>query len=87
MIALERGKSGRIYRLKIVGSEKEIIIGKELEIRRVLSNSHLYSSAFIIEKSVDSNNIPTSFTLKGAGWGTWSRIVSDWSCSDGRARI
>ena len=69
MIALERGKSGRIYRLKIVGSEKEIIIGKELEIRRVLSNSHLYSSAFIIEKSVDSNNIPTSFTLKGAGWG------------------
>lgn len=69
MIALERGKSGRIYRLKIVGSEKEIIIGKELEIRRVLSNSHLYSSAFIIEKSVDSSNIPTSFTLKGAGWG------------------
>ena len=69
MIALERGKSGRIYRLKIVGSEKEIIIGKELEIRRTLSSSHLYSSAFIIEKSVDSNNIPTSFTLKGAGWG------------------
>ena len=63
LIPLKRGVSGRIYELKIVGENDSIIIGKELEIRKWLSNSHLYSSAFIVEKEGDT------FTLYGAGWG------------------
>ena len=60
---LKRGVSGRIYELKIVGSKKTLIVGKELEIRKWLSNSHLYSSAFVVEKEGDT------FILHGAGWG------------------
>ena len=63
LIPLKRGVSGRIYELKVVGSKKTLTIGKELEIRKWLSESHLYSSAFIVEKSADT------FTLYGAGWG------------------
>ncbi|MEE0990254.1 MAG: SpoIID/LytB domain-containing protein [Paludibacteraceae bacterium] len=63
LIPLKRGVSGRIYELKIVGENSTIIIGKELEIRKWLSNSHLYSSAFVVEKDDDT------FTLYGAGWG------------------
>ena len=63
LIPLSRGTSGRIYRLKIVGTKRSIIVGKELEIRKWLSRSHLYSSAFIVEKSGDR------FILHGAGWG------------------
>jgi SpoIID/LytB domain protein len=63
LIPLKRGVSGRIYELKIVGENESIIIGKELEIRKWLSNSHLYSSAFVVEKDGDT------FTLYGAGWG------------------
>ena len=63
LIPIERGVSGRLVKLKIVGSKKSLIIGKELEIRRTLSHSHLYSSAFIVEKK------PEGFTLHGAGWG------------------
>ena len=63
IIPLKRGVSGRIYELKIVGENESIIIGKELEIRKWLSNSHLYSSAFVVEKDGDT------FTLYGAGWG------------------
>ena len=66
---LERGKSGRITRLKIVGTKLTRIIGKELEIRRTLSESHLYSSAFVVERSEVVNNIPQHFHLVGAGWG------------------
>lgn len=64
-----RGVSSRLYKLKIVGTKQTMIIGKELEIRRVLSNSHLYSSAFVVEKKNVQNEIPQEFTLKGAGWG------------------
>jgi len=63
LIPMERGVSGRLVRLKIIGSKKSLIIGKELEIRRTLSTSHLYSSAFVVEKTTDG------FTLYGAGWG------------------
>ena len=63
LIPLKRGVSGRIYELNIVGENGSIIIGKELEIRKWLSNSHLYSSAFVVEKEDDT------FTLYGAGWG------------------
>ena len=63
LIPLKRGVSGRIYELQIVGENGSIIIGKELEIRKWLSNSHLYSSAFVVEKEDDT------FTLYGAGWG------------------
>lgn len=67
---VERGTSGRIVRLRIVGTKRTMIIGKELEIRRTLSPSHLYSSAFVVEASgADSNGLPEAFTLHGAGWG------------------
>ena len=66
---LERGKSGRITRLKIVGTKLTRIIGKELEIRRTLSESHLYSSAFVVERSEVVNGVPQHFRLIGAGWG------------------
>ncbi len=69
LIPVERGESGRLVRLKVVGRKKELIIGKELEIRRWLSQSHLYSSAFIIEKQQIKEGIPGKFILKGAGWG------------------
>lgn len=63
MEALERGKSGRISRLKIIGTERSFTIGKELEIRRALSDTHLYSSAFDVEEDGDD------FILNGRGWG------------------
>ena len=69
LIPLERGKSGRIYRLKIVGKKRTLIIGKDLEIRRALSKSHLYSSAFIVEKADIKDGVPQKFIIKGAGWG------------------
>ncbi|MDY3853191.1 MAG: SpoIID/LytB domain-containing protein, partial [Prevotella sp.] len=70
LVPVARGKSGRIYRLQIVGSKKTMIIGKELEIRRSLSESHLYSSAFVVDKEeTDNQGIPQQFTLTGAGWG------------------
>jgi SpoIID/LytB domain protein len=69
LIPLERGKSGRLSKLKIVGSERTFTIGKELEIRRALSESHLYSSAFVVDKKDVKDGIPQSFELIGAGWG------------------
>ncbi|HOV35746.1 MAG TPA: SpoIID/LytB domain-containing protein [Dysgonamonadaceae bacterium] len=67
---LERGTSGRIVRLKIIGTERVMTIGKELEIRRTLSKSHLYSSAFVVDvDDEDDEVIPSQFTLTGAGWG------------------
>jgi len=67
---LERGTSGRIVRLKIIGTERVMTIGKELEIRRTLSKSHLYSSAFVVDVvDEDDEVIPSQFTLTGAGWG------------------
>lgn len=67
---IERGTSGRISRLKVIGTLKVMIIGKELEIRRTLSKSHLYSSAFVVD-TFDENDegIPQKFVLTGAGWG------------------
>ena len=69
LIPIERGYSGRLIKLKIIGTNKTLTIGKELEIRKVLSTSHLYSSAFVIEKEDIINNIPQKFILIGAGWG------------------
>ncbi len=67
---LERGTSGRIIRLKIIGTKKVMTIGKELEIRRTLSRSHLYSSAFVVDAGKENNEgIPQQFTITGAGWG------------------
>ncbi len=66
---LEKGKSGRISKLKIVGTERSFTIGKELEIRRTLSESHLYSSAFDVETQDVENGIPGKFILNGSGWG------------------
>jgi stage II sporulation protein D len=63
IVPLSRGPSGRISRLKIVGSKKSMLVGKELEIRRWLSRSHLYSSAFVVAVEDDR------FIFHGAGWG------------------
>jgi SpoIID/LytB domain protein len=63
MQPIARGPSARIYRLKIIGDRDYLIIGKELEIRRALSRTHLYSSAFVVD------NEPGRFVLRGAGWG------------------
>jgi len=69
IIPVERGTSSRLTKVKIVGSKKSLTVGKELEIRRILSKNHLYSSAFIIDKIIGKNNIPEKFILQGAGWG------------------
>ncbi len=69
LIPVERGVSGRLTKLKVVGTKKSLTIGKELEIRRTLSNSHLYSSALVIDALNRSNGIPAKFVLHGAGWG------------------
>lgn len=69
LIPIERGTSARLVKLKIVGSKKTFTIGKELEIRRTLSLSHLYSSAFVVDKAEMKEGIPGKFILTGAGWG------------------
>ena len=71
LIPVERGTSGRLVRLKIVGTLRTLIIGKELEIRRTLSSSHLYSSAFVVDNEYkeDEKEIPSRFILTGSGWG------------------
>lgn len=66
---IERGHSARLIKLQIVGSKKTLTIGKELEIRRALSKSHLYSSAFVIDHLNLQNGIPQQFVLIGSGWG------------------
>jgi SpoIID/LytB domain protein len=67
---IERGASGRLIKLKITGEQRTLTIGKELEIRRTLSRSHLYSSAFVVQAESDSAaDYPQTFTLIGAGWG------------------
>jgi len=63
IVPLHRGPSGRISRLRIVGSKRSVVVGKELEIRRFLSRSHLYSSAFIVKAEAER------FVFHGAGWG------------------
>lgn len=71
LVPMKRGTSGRIYELKIVGTKCTMTIGKELEIRRALSETHLYSSAFVVEKRTIGSISPVSliFHLTGAGWG------------------
>ena len=97
LIPMQRGKSGRISRLKIVGTLRTMIIGKELEIRRALSESHLFSSAFVVDKTYVTDSVPSEFTITGAGWGhgvglcqigaAWSRFMPDWCSYDGRKRL
>lgn len=65
---VERGLSGRLKKLRITGNTRSVVIGKELEIRRALSSSHLYSSAFVIDTEGPTER-PDTFILKGAGWG------------------
>ena len=67
LVPLERGASGRITRLRVVGSKASRIVGKELEIRRWLSKTHLYSSAFVVDEVCEAGKVV--FVLKGAGWG------------------
>jgi SpoIID/LytB domain protein len=69
LVPVLRGPSGRILRLRIVGTRKTLVVGKELEIRRWLSKSHLYSSAFVVDVQRDRDGKPAKFVLRGAGWG------------------
>ncbi|MBR1809436.1 MAG: SpoIID/LytB domain-containing protein [Paludibacteraceae bacterium] len=69
LIPIRRGPSARIYELKIVGEKRTMIVGKELEIRKWLSHSHLYSSAFVVDKQTSSDSQTIIFSLTGAGWG------------------
>ncbi len=69
MTSLERGPSGRITKLEIRGQDRTIHVGKELEIRRLLSESHLYSSAFVVHPLDVADGVPGRFVLRGGGWG------------------
>jgi stage II sporulation protein D len=69
LVPVSRGPSGRIIKLKIVGTARTVVVGKELEIRKWLSKAHLYSSAFIVKKEADAQGNPVKFILNGAGWG------------------
>jgi len=69
LVPVQRGPSGRIVRLRIVGSKRTMIVGKELEIRKWLSPSHLYSSAFVARADRDGDGVPVQWALTGAGWG------------------
>ncbi|MCC8037030.1 MAG: SpoIID/LytB domain-containing protein [Bacteroidales bacterium] len=70
LIPVERGTSGRLSKMTIQGTKREVTIGKELMIRRSLSRSHLYSSAFVVERAdIDPDGVPGRFILHGAGWG------------------
>ena len=66
---IARGKSGRIWKLNLVGTKGTFTIGKELEIRRALSKTHLYSSAFVVDCCDVENGVPQRFVIRGAGWG------------------
>ena len=66
---LLRGPSGRLIRLAVVGTDRTLKVGKELEIRRLLSPTHLYSSAFVVEPQGGDDGVPEEFVLRGAGWG------------------
>ncbi len=69
LVPLQRGPSGRIFRLKIEGSKTTMVVGKELEIRRWLSRTHLYSSAFVVMTEQGDDGTPKHFLFYGAGWG------------------
>ena len=69
VVPLQRGTSGRIFRLKIIGSKRSMVVGKELEIRNWLSRSHLYSSAFVVSIKSNPQGEAERFIFDGAGWG------------------
>jgi len=69
LVPVQRGESGRLLKLQIVGTKKSLCIGKELVIRRWLSKTHLYSSAITIEKLGLEKDVPGGFHIHGAGWG------------------
>lgn len=66
---VERAASGRIVRLRITGSKRTMVVGKELEIRRLLSPTHLYSSAFVVDMVQPAQDTEPLFVINGAGWG------------------
>ncbi|QGY45009.1 SpoIID/LytB domain-containing protein [Maribellus comscasis] len=66
---VKRGVSGRLIKLKIRGTKKTLTVGKELEIRKWLSESHLYSAAFVVDHLDVEEGIPQKIVLSGAGWG------------------
>lgn len=88
LIPVARGTSARLWKLKIVGSQRTLTIGKELEIRRTLSPSHLYSSAFVVDKEdISPEGIPGRFYPHRSRLGPWRGTLPDRCSRDGRARI
>jgi len=87
LIPVERGKSERLTKLKIVGTKRTLIIGKELEIRKTLSESHLYSSAFVVDKVECSEWNCAGICTFRRRLGTWCWPLPDRRCYDGRQRI
>jgi len=69
LVPLQRGFSGRLVRLLLVGTRGRLVVGKELEIRRVLSPTHLFSSAFVATPEPGPGGRPRRFHFRGAGWG------------------
>ena len=69
LVPVRRGPSSRIVELAITGTRASLTVGKELEIRRILSPSHLRSSAFVVDPVGNSGGVPDRFVLTGAGWG------------------
>ncbi|MBP7866625.1 MAG: DUF4922 domain-containing protein [Acidobacteria bacterium] len=69
IVPLQRGASGRLVRVLLRGEAGDLVVGKELEIRRVLSRTHLFSSAFTAEAVGDDGGAPAAFRFRGAGWG------------------
>jgi stage II sporulation protein D len=69
IVPLERGISGRCLSVRILGDEDEAVVEGELNIRRALSPTHLYSSCFLVERQMGPDGLPESFTFYGAGWG------------------
>ncbi len=69
IVPLKRGASGRLVSINIIGSEESVQVRKELNIRRALSKSTLYSACFVVEKEGVKNGFADTFVFKGAGWG------------------
>ncbi len=65
----KRGRSGRLLSIDFIGTTGNIHVDDQLEIRRVLSPSHLYSACFVVDTEGGKDSVPDKFILRGGGWG------------------
>ncbi len=87
LIPVERGRRRKISASSESSEQRDTFIGKELEIRRTLSDSHLLSSAFVVDKYDLNDGMPQRFVLHGAGWGHGVGSLPDRCCRHGRAKV